>query len=135
MLQQCHFLEETVGKGLDNILNRLVPFSLLKDGPFGHKNNYGVLCWNTSTSFANKDTELHTSAGQNMLHQLKHKTHTLEQQLTLKMTHQLSPEDVVYNQEYGAVLSTGFRLKQTKTQFINSVKPCCFIDIKILSLQ
>lgn len=36
-LQQCQFPQETLGKGLDQSLNRLISFSLLKDGPAKYK--------------------------------------------------------------------------------------------------
>lgn len=64
-LQQCHLPEETAGKGLDNRLQALVSFSLLKGGPAGgkthtHTHNTNVFCitLQQSDKFPNDTPEL-----------------------------------------------------------------------------
>lgn len=111
MLQQCQFSEETACKCLDKMLHRLDPFSLLEDGPVRHIGADIIThsCRNTHTRWSK--------------HVITTKTrHSYT-------THEYSPEDVFHDQVYGAVLSTGFRLKHTKTVSENS---CCFIDTKII---
>lgn len=62
MLQQSQFPEETAGKGLDEILDGLIPFSLLKEGSVGHTPLLGM-----PLQYVNKHSEIHTLSGQNMI--------------------------------------------------------------------